>query len=120
MPLFAVGHSYINLFATSHSLAILYSPSCRLAILITLQSNNLTMSNTAQSSNSIAAEDANRRLVNVLQQLEVTVGQALRLQNGPADEFSRDARLNMGMDIAYTLVGHWRQFHEYLTEGYLE
>lgn len=68
------------------------------------------MSNTAQSSNSITAEEANRQLVNVLRRLEVPVSQALRLQNSPHDEFADESRLNIGVDIAYTLVCPWRHF----------
>jgi hypothetical protein len=67
------------------------------------------MSNPAQSSNSITAEEANQQLVNVLHRLEVTVRQALRLQNDPNDQFALDARINMGVDIAYTLVCYCRQ-----------
>jgi hypothetical protein len=62
------------------------------------------MSNAAQSTNSITAEEANQQLVNVLRRLEVTVGQALRLQNSPDDQFAIDARHNMAVEIAYTLA----------------
>jgi hypothetical protein len=73
-------------------------------------SNNLKMSNSAQPSNSITAEEANQELVNVLRRLEVTVAQALRLQNSPDDAFALDARLNMGVDIAYALVRYCQKF----------
>jgi len=67
------------------------------------------MSNSADSSNSLTAEEANRFLVNLLRRLEVLVAQALRLQNTPGDSYASAASRNMSIDIAYTLVGHWRQ-----------
>ena len=62
------------------------------------------MSNSTQSSNSLAAEEANQYLVNLLHQLEGRVAQALRLQHTPDDPYARDASMAMAVDIAYTLV----------------
>ena len=73
------------------------------------------MSNSAQSSNSLAAEEANQHLVDLLHQLEGRVAQALRLQHTPDDPYARDASMAMAVEIAYTLVSAWRQFLTILT-----
>jgi hypothetical protein len=53
---------------------------------------------------SITPEVANQYLVDALQQLEVTVAQALPLQNSPDDQFALDTRIAIARDVAYTLV----------------
>jgi hypothetical protein len=62
------------------------------------------MSHLAQSSNVITAEIANQELVKALQQLEVTVGHGLRLQQMPNDAFALETRRQLGRDIGYALV----------------
>jgi len=74
------------------------------------------MSNSAESSNSITAKEANQHLVNLLHRLKGMVAQALRLQHTPGDPYARDASMNMAVDIAYTLVSHWWQFTQHLTD----
>ncbi|KAJ8580015.1 hypothetical protein M405DRAFT_869795 [Rhizopogon salebrosus TDB-379] len=61
------------------------------------------MSRLAQSSNVITAEIANQELVKALQQLEVTVGHGLRLQQTPNDAFALETRRQLGRDIGYAL-----------------
>jgi hypothetical protein len=70
------------------------------------------MSAAAQS---MTAEIANQHLVNVLEELEVTVGKALHLQNFPDDAAALESRLDIGRDIAYTLVRLCRQYVQHLT-----
>jgi hypothetical protein len=70
------------------------------------------MSAAAQS---MTAEIANQHLVNALEELEVTVGRALHLQNFPDDPESLESRLKIGRDIAYTLVRLCRQYVRHLT-----
>ena len=73
------------------------------------------MSKSAESSNSLTAEEANQYLVDLLHQLEGRVAQALRLQHTPDDPYARDSSMAMAVDIAYTLVSEWRQFLTTLT-----
>ncbi|KAJ8582284.1 hypothetical protein M405DRAFT_846534 [Rhizopogon salebrosus TDB-379] len=61
------------------------------------------MSHLAQSSNVITAEIANQELVKALQQLEVTVGHGLHLQQMPNDAFALETRRQLGRDIGYAL-----------------
>jgi len=79
-------------------------------------SNPYTMSNSGDSSNSVTPEEANQQLVNLLHRLEGTVAQALRLQHTPGDRYAREASMNMAVEIAYTLVSHWRQLTKHLTD----
>jgi hypothetical protein len=58
----------------------------------------------------ITAEVANQHLVNALAQLEITVGQALPLQNSPGDEFALETRINIAEEIGYSLVSLCRPF----------
>lgn len=68
--------------------------------------NHSTMQAAAQS---ITPEVANQHLVDALQQLEVTVAQALPLQNSPDDQFALDTRITIARDMGYTLVSVCRQ-----------
>jgi hypothetical protein len=70
------------------------------------------MSAAAQS---MTAEIANQHLINALEELEDTVGQALHLQNFPDDPVSVESHLNIGRDVAYTLVSLCRQYVQHLT-----
>jgi hypothetical protein len=73
------------------------------------------MSDLAQSSNVITAEIANQEMVKALQQLEVTVGHGLRLQQTPNDAFALDSRCQLGRDIGYALVSTLRHIIPVLT-----
>jgi hypothetical protein len=70
------------------------------------------MSAAAQS---MTAETANQHLVNALEELEVKVGKALHLQNFPDDAAALESCLDIGRDVAYTLVCLCHQYIQHLT-----